>query len=79
MRVVVDDVGRYFDVEGGALAADGDAMVPRPTLVLTHGGLRQIAACDICGWRCAVAGGVAGRRSPDLTEQSSVIRPLEHR
>ena len=38
MRVAVDDVRLYFDVEGCGLAAQGDAMVPRPTLVLLHGG-----------------------------------------
>ncbi len=38
MRIALDDVKLYFDVEGCGLAADGDAMVPRPTVVLLHGG-----------------------------------------
>ncbi|MFD7159194.1 alpha/beta fold hydrolase [Kribbella sp. NPDC059898] len=38
MRVVVDDVSLYFDVEGCGLTAQGDAMLPRPTLLLLHGG-----------------------------------------
>ena len=46
MRVVVDDVGLYFDVEGCGLAAEGDAMVPRPALVLLHGGPARITACS---------------------------------
>lgn len=38
MRVAVDDVSLYFDVEGCGLTAQGDAMRSRPTLVLLHGG-----------------------------------------
>ena len=38
MRVAVDDVSLYFDVEGCALTAQGDAMLSRPTLLLLHGG-----------------------------------------
>lgn len=38
MRVAVDDVSLYFDVEGCGLAAEGDAMRSRPTLLLLHGG-----------------------------------------
>lgn len=38
VRVVVDKVRLYFDVEGCGLAARGDAMVQRPALVLLHGG-----------------------------------------
>ncbi len=38
MRVTVDDVRLYFDVEGCGLAARGDAMVRKPALVLLHGG-----------------------------------------
>jgi hypothetical protein len=38
VRVAVDEVQLYFDVEGCGLAALGDAMVQRPTLVLLHGG-----------------------------------------
>lgn len=34
----MDDVRLYFDVEGAGLAAQGDAMVRRLTLVLLHGG-----------------------------------------
>ncbi len=38
VRVMVDKVRLYFDVEGCGLAAQGDAMVQRPALVLLHGG-----------------------------------------
>jgi pimeloyl-ACP methyl ester carboxylesterase len=38
MRVVVDGVGLYFDVDGCALVADSEVMVERPTLLLLHGG-----------------------------------------
>ncbi|HEY1703389.1 MAG TPA: alpha/beta hydrolase [Trebonia sp.] len=38
MRVAVDGVKLYFDVEGCSLAAQGKAMVQRPVLVLLHGG-----------------------------------------
>ena len=38
VRVVVDKVRLYFDVEGCGLAAQGDAMVQRSALVLLHGG-----------------------------------------
>ena len=38
MRVAVDDVHLYFDVEGCRLAAAGNAMVTKPALVLLHGG-----------------------------------------
>jgi pimeloyl-ACP methyl ester carboxylesterase len=38
VRVVVDGVRLYFDVEGCGLAAQGDAMVQRPALVLLRGG-----------------------------------------
>lgn len=38
MRVTVNDVGLYFDVEGCGLAADGNGMVTKPTLVLLHSG-----------------------------------------
>jgi proline iminopeptidase len=38
MRVRIGDVRLYFDVDGCGIAAHGDAMVMRPTLVLLHGG-----------------------------------------
>lgn len=38
MRVRVDDVRLFFDVEGGALEPRGSALVERPTLVALHGG-----------------------------------------
>ena len=38
MRVTVNGVRLYFDVEGCGLAVQGREMVPRPTLVLLHGG-----------------------------------------
>lgn len=38
MRVTVDDVRLYFDVEGCGLAAQGKEMAPKPALVLLHGG-----------------------------------------
>ena len=38
MRVAVGDVSLDFDVEGCGLAAQGDAMLSRPTLLLLHGG-----------------------------------------
>lgn len=38
MKVAVDDVRLFFDVEGCGLAAAGDVMMARPTLVLLHGG-----------------------------------------
>jgi pimeloyl-ACP methyl ester carboxylesterase len=38
VRVAVDDVRLYFDVEGCRLVAQGGAMMQRPTLVLLHGG-----------------------------------------
>lgn len=38
MRVAVDDVSLYFDVEGCGLTARGDEMLSRPTLLLLHGG-----------------------------------------
>ncbi|MER7249899.1 alpha/beta hydrolase [Kribbella sp. NPDC000426] len=38
MRVAVDHVSLYFDVDGCGLIAEGDAMLSRPTLLLLHGG-----------------------------------------
>lgn len=38
MRVLVNGVHLYFDVEGAGLVPDGAAMRERPTLVLVHGG-----------------------------------------
>ncbi len=38
VHVAVDEVRLYFDVEGCGLAAQGDRMAQRPTLVLLHGG-----------------------------------------
>ena len=38
VRVAVDDVRLYFDVEGCGLEARGDAMTPKLALVLLHGG-----------------------------------------
>ena len=38
MRVAVDDVRLYFDVEGPALVPGPDGMVERPTVVALHGG-----------------------------------------
>jgi proline iminopeptidase len=38
MRVIVDGVGLYFDVDGAGLVAEGAVMRERPVLVLLHGG-----------------------------------------
>jgi proline iminopeptidase len=38
MRVAVDDIGLFFDVDGCGLVAQGNTMVQRPVLVLLHGG-----------------------------------------
>jgi proline iminopeptidase len=38
MRVAVNGVHLYFDVEGAGLVPDGAAMRERPTLLLLHGG-----------------------------------------
>jgi proline iminopeptidase len=38
VRVIVDGVGLYFDVEGAGLVAEGEVMRERPALVLLHGG-----------------------------------------
>ena len=38
MRMMVDGVGLYFDVDGCGVVAEGDVMVERPTLLLLHGG-----------------------------------------
>jgi pimeloyl-ACP methyl ester carboxylesterase len=38
MRVTVDDVRLYFDVEGCGLTTRGEKMVAKPVLVLLHGG-----------------------------------------
>ena len=38
MRVRVNGIHLYFDVEGAGLVPDGDRMRQRPTLVLVHGG-----------------------------------------
>ncbi len=38
MRILVNGVRLYFDVEGAQLRPDGDAMQQRPTLLLLHGG-----------------------------------------
>src|SRR4051794_16811853 len=38
MRIKVGDVVLYFDVDGTALAPQGDAMIERPTMLLLHGG-----------------------------------------
>jgi proline iminopeptidase len=38
MRIKVDDVNLYFDVEGPALTPQGDTMIERPTMLLLHGG-----------------------------------------
>ena len=38
MRIRVNDVALYFDVDGAALRTDGDAMILHPTMVLLHGG-----------------------------------------
>ena len=38
MRVRIDDVMLYVDVDGCELVPDGDRMANRPTLVLLHGG-----------------------------------------
>jgi hypothetical protein len=37
MRVAVDDVRLFFDVEGRSLTVEGAAMAARPTVVLLHG------------------------------------------
>ena len=38
MRILVNGVRLYFDVEGAALQPNGDSMQQRPTLLLLHGG-----------------------------------------
>lgn len=38
MRVLVNGVRLYFDVEGAALVPDGPAMRQKPTVLLLHGG-----------------------------------------
>jgi proline iminopeptidase len=38
MRIIVDGVSLYFDVEGAQLAVDGPGLVERPTIVALHGG-----------------------------------------
>jgi len=38
MRVLVNGVRLYFDVEGAGLRPAGDRMIERPTLLLLHGG-----------------------------------------
>lgn len=38
MKVSVNGVQLYFDVEGAGLVPDGDAMRSKPTLILLHGG-----------------------------------------
>jgi len=38
MRVLVNGVRLYFDVEGAALVPDGPVMREKPTLILLHGG-----------------------------------------
>jgi hypothetical protein len=38
MRITVNRLLLYFDVEGCGLAAQGTQMMARPTLVLLHGG-----------------------------------------
>lgn len=38
MRIIVGDVRLYFDVDGSGLRAEAATMVPRPTLILLHGG-----------------------------------------
>jgi len=38
MRIAVNGVHLYFDVEGAGLVPDGSVMRERPTLVLLHGG-----------------------------------------
>jgi proline iminopeptidase len=38
MRIRIDDVVLFVDVDGCELVPDGDRMRPRPTLVLLHGG-----------------------------------------
>ncbi|SEG86808.1 proline iminopeptidase [Thermomonospora echinospora] len=38
MRIQVDDVHLYFDVDGPALVPDGPGMAERPTIVTLHGG-----------------------------------------
>src|SRR5262245_61537795 len=38
MRVMVNGVRLYFDVEGAGLVPDGPSMRARPTVILLHGG-----------------------------------------
>lgn len=38
MRVLVNDVRLFFDVEGASLVPDGPRMREKPTLLLLHGG-----------------------------------------
>ena len=38
MRVLVNGVRLFFDVEGASLVPDGAAMRQKPTLLLLHGG-----------------------------------------
>src|SRR3546814_6949868 len=38
MRILVNGVRLFFDVEGAALVADGPRLRRRPTLIVLHGG-----------------------------------------
>jgi pimeloyl-ACP methyl ester carboxylesterase len=38
VRIAVNGTRLWFDVDGAAVVADGDALVMRPTVVLVHGG-----------------------------------------
>ncbi|MEO1613908.1 MAG: alpha/beta hydrolase, partial [Pseudomonadota bacterium] len=38
MRITVNGVSLFFDVEGAGLVPDGPAMREKPTLILLHGG-----------------------------------------
>ena len=38
MKIYIDDMTLFFDVEGKALVPDGAVMREKPTLLLLHGG-----------------------------------------
>ena len=38
MKVLVNGVHLYFDIEGAGLVPDGPSMRSKPTLLLLHGG-----------------------------------------
>ena len=60
MRVRVNGIALYFDVEGAGLVAESGSMREKPTLILLHGGPGMIEALQK-GDEVVTAGGVLGR------------------